>query len=754
MAVPKLERTSKKTRVISPRPSRVAKKTTRATAVKKSTVPKKRAAVPKKITRTATTKKRKVTEASIAVSDEQVTVPTTMSLRTIRKVAAWEEFFDNELPGVMHYLSYAAALCFFAVGGALCAFGFITPSLSHTAQLHGALLTATSGSTVPGTIEPLARTAPVATPSVSLLDKIPAEVTSDTRVAFVATGVDEVMVKGESIQGGGYIDFPSELISSGNYRFTIPASTATPGTYLIKVFAKAFGVPHTFTLGSTRVVGPESLVIQPTVEDTTSTGTSLSDVSIESSTTTSSEATSTPDVVIETSPRQYTPLFTIDVPRSLVSGWVPIRISAPETLRSIALYIRPEQSTTEQYLGRATQNFDRWFYTFNSENLPNGTYLLIAKAQEGNEEVVSTTATLTVQNSLATLNTSSRVDMVEPTPDARPFYTFESTPARTSLVDEEAALATDVIFSTNSDEINALLQRYAVALQTKDATLLSAVERAFIEQKDSLLTNTILDSKTKDIVPAIDLELERRLTELRERVASFESIRVGRVERALDSDGDGISDSDEVLVYGTDPFSPDTDGDGFLDGIEIIRGFNPLAAAPEAVITYELPTKMVGLERTDVLAVTSVNPAIEYTEQQERVVLAEITGRGLPHSYVTLYIFSTPTIVTVRTDADGSFVYRLDKELEDGTHEVFVAFTDNTGAILAQSAPFSFVKQAEAFTPTTALGVTPPVIDTVMSSSYTVVFGLGIISFGLILLLLGMSIRPPEVADDMASAPS
>jgi len=36
-----------------------------------------------------------------------------------------------------------------------------------------------------------------------------------------------------------------------------------------------------------------------------------------------------------------------------------------------------------------------------------------------------------------------------------------------------------------------------------------------------------------------------------------------------DSDGDGVSDSDEINIYGTNPDSNDTDGDGLLDGEEI-----------------------------------------------------------------------------------------------------------------------------------------------------------------------------------------
>jgi len=53
-------------------------------------------------------------------------------------------------------------------------------------------------------------------------------------------------------------------------------------------------------------------------------------------------------------------------------------------------------------------------------------------------------------------------------------------------------------------------------------------------------------------------------------------ILIGCNPHLADTDGDGLTDYDEIFVYGTDVLNPDTDGDGMLDGIEIELGCDPL----------------------------------------------------------------------------------------------------------------------------------------------------------------------------------
>lgn len=57
----------------------------------------------------------------------------------------------------------------------------------------------------------------------------------------------------------------------------------------------------------------------------------------------------------------------------------------------------------------------------------------------------------------------------------------------------------------------------------------------------------------------------------------------GLMGTITDTDGDGLNDSEEIGVYGTDPVNPDTDSDGLNDGQEVITyGTNPLLLDTES----------------------------------------------------------------------------------------------------------------------------------------------------------------------------
>ncbi len=59
-------------------------------------------------------------------------------------------------------------------------------------------------------------------------------------------------------------------------------------------------------------------------------------------------------------------------------------------------------------------------------------------------------------------------------------------------------------------------------------------------------------------------------------LTNLQEVSCGTDLTLTDTDNDGLSDYDEIFVYGTDPLKPDTDGDGLSDGDEIALGLDPL----------------------------------------------------------------------------------------------------------------------------------------------------------------------------------
>lgn len=72
-----------------------------------------------------------------------------------------------------------------------------------------------------------------------------------------------------------------------------------------------------------------------------------------------------------------------------------------------------------------------------------------------------------------------------------------------------------------------------------------------------------------------------------------------------DSDSDGLSDTEERTIYGTDVRLPDSDTDGFLDGNEVFHRYNPAALgtllAAGVVTTWqgETPEGEAGVQRVE-----------------------------------------------------------------------------------------------------------------------------------------------------------
>jgi hypothetical protein len=199
-------------------------------------------------------------------------------------------------------------------------------------------------------------------------------------------------------------------------------------------------------------------------------------------------------------------------------------------------------------------------------------------------------------------------------------------------------------------------------------------------------TKVLLSRSQKETV----LEEKDRLTVLNQAII------------ILDADGDGLSDDLEAY-YGTEINNPDTDGDGYSDGEEIINGYDPVG--PGKLIKERTNFDIVTLDKDKVIEQPKIkSKKIDNKMEVFKVDAQEnklnLSGKAEANTWVNLYLYSSlPLVMTTKTDASGNWSYDIKDSLTDGHHRVFVTVNDDTGRIVKQSRPISFlIKEARAVT--------------------------------------------------------
>lgn len=450
-----------------------------------------------------------------------------------------------------------------------------------------------------------------------------------------------------------------------------------------------------------------------------------------------------------------------------VTGTIPVRISSTPA-RAVEVYVqsRSNQTLTRRFIGVATkQTEDTWVLQYDTTQTPNGSYRIVAIVKGMTGQFDASSADIVIQNKIKTeprtiqedervenLRIEKKIDDTKGVLPVQPVADDVTQPSST-------ATTIQTVFADAFSTIEADLDKILRTIEIADVYN-SEIDKDSLFEKLRQLRDRLLEKidNAEDPVAYREFvlsEFDTILETERQRIQTERREREVTGEFALDSDFDGVSDFDEINIFGTDPFNPDSDNDGVLDGIEIMRGTDPLAAdtAPEV---YESPQE-AGIERSDLLQVDTVSTATTSSSgsantnsEEAKTTAALITGRAIPNSFVTLYIFSQPTVVTVRTAADGSWQYRFEKELADGTHTVYAALTDHAGRVVAKSEPFSFIKEAEAFFAPGSVVQNQSQSDSSIFSSYVfyMMMSLSVISLGLVLMMIGFHIQHKRRSDE------
>ncbi len=107
-------------------------------------------------------------------------------------------------------------------------------------------------------------------------------------------------------------------------------------------------------------------------------------------------------------------------------------------------------------------------------------------------------------------------------------------------------------------------------------------------------------------------------------LTNLEEYQLGTDPHNRDTDGDGLSDGDEVHLYHTNPLLYDTDGDGIGDGLEVQTGSNPLDPA-----SFNLTAALTSIQATPASFRIVSNIALGGGSRQLKVMGQLIDGRTL-----------------------------------------------------------------------------------------------------------------------------
>ncbi len=104
-------------------------------------------------------------------------------------------------------------------------------------------------------------------------------------------------------------------------------------------------------------------------------------------------------------------------------------------------------------------------------------------------------------------------------------------------------------------------------LSNSEATPSSSPE--VIQQESQKIESDLVDlQKVLDEKQKNDSDLDG--------VSDAQEKQLGTDPSRIDTDGDGLTDYDEVQTYHTNPLKYDTDGDSYSDGAELRRDYDPL----------------------------------------------------------------------------------------------------------------------------------------------------------------------------------
>lgn len=179
-----------------------------------------------------------------------------------------------------------------------------------------------------------------------------------------------------------------------------------------------------------------------------------------------------------------------------------------------------------------------------------------------------------------------------------------------------------------------------------------------------------------------------------DRLSNAQEIELGTNPQLSDTDDDGLSDYDELNIYHTDPLNPDSDGDGLQDGDEPHIGLDP--TNPETFGTPDAEYKVTQTVQADSETLSFIN-----TAENPYKLSVNITASGYAENALSAEISGYTNVLSGNTAIVGNIVsldYLYD-EIEDVTlnFEMSSEYLDSMGETTVEGLELEGINRLYAF---------------------------------------------------------
>lgn len=746
----------------------------------------KKAGVIKKTKETQKKKAEKSVKSNIKVgslSDPEVKIPNSPSLRLMEKVELYHLWYNDRLPKYAETIAKQSGYLFLFIG---LFFSFASYYATKDLTNTGAVVVCSGGDCYEkddAVVEP-------GEPKVTFLNTMPEVLSSDIDFAIRVENSDNYSILLKKHENGVILPLtPHSRISTNEHRYLVPASTLTSGRYTIFAELKNSDSTYKYSGPDFRVEKEEIKTPDPkplnveTLEEKKTEESGVSTTSEEKII--DSEVASTSPGEQETEevdePQEHntsSPVITSadrlgegHIELEEANDAIYVKVTTADARPHLVEIMSSAGNDSAPYtLGQAYLFQNEWIFSLTALELPIIQQAIFArytsdgvvhdtpavnyfpKLQTESLYVTTIDASIFAEKVKTLLaekgggKNDKRLNLLNPINEIEEELSSTSSALEEVAEDEvvegaEEKLEEEIVSDTNIG--NRLLTHYASALQTNNKFTVQLAEARVEEYAKRLALEKSLENPLHlPYYSSHFINLYReKMKEAKVIVENYDHITDGLIAR--DTDGDGLSDFDEITIYETNLEKSDSDDDGVIDTVEILSGTNPeVAALSQTPSTVNYPIANLENEAVVISAVRRSHNSLPGSANPEVFYIVE--GKSIPRSFVNIIDYDRKSLGIIRTGSTGEFSFTLPARKDASGLAISAVLADSFGQIEAGSLYYAgdsnfnarnkssnYLAEVSGFENFTLL--------------HNLVLALLVVSLGFVLVLLSRSFRSREI---------